>query len=180
MDRRWARCSAVLCAVAAMSPWPAFAVCTQSTTFVGADNGGSTSDFDNGESVVFTSIGADRLTFAGTSAQCHSHSGAITCSELAATGTAAVLVPSPNVTADHQTRNARALSNAGAAVLLHEDDLHERFSEVVPPLLGDAARLVEMEASARALARPDAAQRIAHRVLELAGAHATAPEAAFV
>ena len=45
---------------------------------------------------------------------------------------------------------------------------------------GDAARLVEMEASARALARPDAAQRIAHRVLELAGAHATAPEAAFV
>jgi UDP-N-acetylglucosamine--N-acetylmuramyl-(pentapeptide) pyrophosphoryl-undecaprenol N-acetylglucosamine transferase len=106
--------------------------------------------------------------------------GAITCSELAATGTASVLVPSPNVTADHQTRNARALSNAGAAVLLHEDELHERFSEVVPPLLGDPSRLVEMEASARALARPDAAQRIARRVLELADSRVEAPEAAFV
>jgi UDP-N-acetylglucosamine--N-acetylmuramyl-(pentapeptide) pyrophosphoryl-undecaprenol N-acetylglucosamine transferase len=94
--------------------------------------------------------------------------GAITCSELAVTGTASVLVPSPNVTADHQTKNARALSNSGAAVLLHEDELNGRFAEIVPPLLGDPMRLVEMESAARELARPDAARTIASRVLELA------------
>ena len=49
--------------------------------------------------------------------------GAITCSELAATGSAAILVPSPNVAEDHQTANARALSEEGAAVLLPEADL---------------------------------------------------------
>jgi UDP-N-acetylglucosamine--N-acetylmuramyl-(pentapeptide) pyrophosphoryl-undecaprenol N-acetylglucosamine transferase len=94
--------------------------------------------------------------------------GAITCSELTVTGTASVLVPSPNVTADHQTKNARALSTAGAAVLLHEDEVEERFVEVVEPLLSDPTRLVDMEAAARDIARPDAAQRIARHVLELA------------
>ena len=49
--------------------------------------------------------------------------GAITCSELAATGSAAILVPSPNVAEDHQTANARALSDEGAAVLLPEAEL---------------------------------------------------------
>ena len=63
-------------------------------------------------------------------------SGAITCSELAATGTPSVLVPSPNVTADHQTKNARALSDAGAAVLLPEADLDARFDDNVVALLG--------------------------------------------
>jgi len=118
----------------------------------------------------------DRVDFAYAAADLAlCRAGAITCSELAATGTAAVLVPSPNVVADHQTRNARALSTAGAAVLLHQDELMERFEEIVPPLLGDPMRLVDMEASARALARPDAAQRIARRVLELAGVESAAP-----
>ena len=45
--------------------------------------------------------------------------GAITCSELAATGSAAILVPSPNVAEDHQTANARALSEEGAAACGH-------------------------------------------------------------
>jgi UDP-N-acetylglucosamine--N-acetylmuramyl-(pentapeptide) pyrophosphoryl-undecaprenol N-acetylglucosamine transferase len=94
--------------------------------------------------------------------------GAITCSELTVTGTASVLVPSPNVTADHQTKNARALSTVGAAVLLHEDELEERFLEIVEPLLADPGRLVEMEAAARDIARPDAARRIALHVLDLA------------
>jgi UDP-N-acetylglucosamine--N-acetylmuramyl-(pentapeptide) pyrophosphoryl-undecaprenol N-acetylglucosamine transferase len=105
--------------------------------------------------------------------------GAITCSELTVTGTASVLVPSPNVTADHQTKNARALSTVGAAVLLHEDELEERFADVVEPLLADPARLVEMESAAREIARPDAAQRIARHVLELAAAQAAVAEDEF-
>jgi UDP-N-acetylglucosamine--N-acetylmuramyl-(pentapeptide) pyrophosphoryl-undecaprenol N-acetylglucosamine transferase len=94
--------------------------------------------------------------------------GAITCSELAVTATPAVLVPSPNVTADHQTKNARALADAGAALLLPESELGSQFPVVVPPLLADTARRLDMEEAARKIARPHAAREIAARVLALA------------
>ena len=94
--------------------------------------------------------------------------GAITCSELAVTGTPAVLVPSPNVTADHQTKNAQALATAGAALLVPEQELGSQFMVTVPALLASTERLLEMEEAARQLARPDAAQTIAQRVLVLA------------
>ena len=97
-------------------------------------------------------------------------SGAITCSELTVTGTPAVLVPSPNVTADHQTKNARALADAGAAVLLPERDLDARFDDSVLPLLRDPARLGEMSRAGRQIARPDAARTIAETVLALTDA----------
>ena len=95
-------------------------------------------------------------------------SGAITCSELAVTGTPSVLVPSPNVTADHQTKNARALEDAGAAVLLPEADLDARFDSAVLPLLHDRAARQGMADAALAIARPDAADTIARAVLALA------------
>jgi UDP-N-acetylglucosamine--N-acetylmuramyl-(pentapeptide) pyrophosphoryl-undecaprenol N-acetylglucosamine transferase len=97
-------------------------------------------------------------------------SGAITCSELAVTGTPSVLVPSPNVTADHQTKNARALAEAGAAVLLPETDLDARFEAVVPALLHDAAARRRMADAALAIARPEAAATIAEAVVALADA----------
>ena len=94
-------------------------------------------------------------------------SGALTCSELAVTGTPSVLVPSPNVTADHQTKNARALVEAGAAVLLEEADLDAQF-ERVTTLLHDASALEAMTAAAKEIARPDAANDIARAVVALA------------
>ena len=97
-------------------------------------------------------------------------SGAITCSELAVTGTPSVLVPSPNVTADHQTKNALALSEAGAAVLLPEPDLASQFEAVVPPLLHDSAARQSMTEAALAIARPEAAATIAEAVVALADA----------
>jgi UDP-N-acetylglucosamine--N-acetylmuramyl-(pentapeptide) pyrophosphoryl-undecaprenol N-acetylglucosamine transferase len=95
-------------------------------------------------------------------------SGALTCSELAATGTPSVLVPSPNVTADHQTRNAAALADAGAAVLLPEPRLAADFGATVIALLGDFARRAAMRAACATVARPDAARDIAHATLTLA------------
>ena len=95
-------------------------------------------------------------------------SGALTCSELAATGTPSVLVPSPNVTADHQTKNAAALADAGAAVLLPEPRLAGEFATVVLPLLHDAPRRAAMRAAAASVARPDAARTIAEAVVALA------------
>jgi len=97
-------------------------------------------------------------------------SGAITCSELAVTGTPSVLVPSPHATADHQTKNALALSEEGAAVLLPEADLDARFEGTVPALLHDEARRQSMAAAALRIARPDAAHTIAEAVVALAAA----------
>ena len=91
--------------------------------------------------------------------------GAITCSELAVTGTPSILIPSPNVTADHQTENARALGDA--AVVLPETDLG-RFPSAVAGLLADDAQLLDMQEVALSHARPDAAHTIAQAVLDLA------------
>ncbi len=96
-------------------------------------------------------------------------SGAITCAELAVTHTPAVLVPSPNVVADHQTKNARALADAGAALLLPESESDGAVERVVLPLLADTPRRLNMEEAARRIARPDASRTIATRVLRLAG-----------
>lgn len=96
-------------------------------------------------------------------------SGALTCSELMVTGTPAVLVPSPNVVADHQTKNARSMEEAGAAVLLPEPELEGRLVEVVTDLLSDSARLGRMADASRDRARPGAADTIARDVLEIAG-----------
>ena len=103
--------------------------------------------------------------------------GAITCSELTVTGTPAVLVPSPNVTADHQTKNARALVEAGAAVLLPEADLDARFDTTVLPLLHDDAARQRMADDALDIARPDAADTIARAVLALADSRGARPAA---
>lgn len=99
--------------------------------------------------------------------------GALTCSELTVTGTPAVLVPSPNVAADHQTKNARSLEGAGAAVLLPESDLDGRLAQVVGDLLNDPDALDRMAEAARERARPDAAETIARDVLTLADHYRT-------
>jgi UDP-N-acetylglucosamine--N-acetylmuramyl-(pentapeptide) pyrophosphoryl-undecaprenol N-acetylglucosamine transferase len=73
-----------------------------------------------------------------------------------------VLVPSPFVTADHQTANARHLERAGAAVVVPDPGLDgERLAFVVDALLADAPRLSRMAAAARAAAAPGAADEIA-------------------
>ena len=94
--------------------------------------------------------------------------GALTCSELMVTGTPAVLVPSPNVTADHQAKNAKSMERAGAARLLPEAALEARLSALVTRLLEAPAALDEMAAAARARAHPHAAETIARDVLALA------------
>jgi UDP-N-acetylglucosamine--N-acetylmuramyl-(pentapeptide) pyrophosphoryl-undecaprenol N-acetylglucosamine transferase len=95
--------------------------------------------------------------------------GAGTITELCAVGLPAVLIPLPEARGDEQTRNARVLSDAGAAVLLPERDLSpERLLAVVRGLLGAPDRLASMRARARALATPEAAARLADLILALA------------
>jgi undecaprenyldiphospho-muramoylpentapeptide beta-N-acetylglucosaminyltransferase len=95
--------------------------------------------------------------------------GSSTCFELLALGLPSVLIPSPFVTADHQTANARHMVAAGASVLVPDRELDgTRLVEEVDALLGDATRLSEMGAAARRAARPDAARAIAALVEETA------------
>ncbi len=87
--------------------------------------------------------------------------------EAAAAGKPAVLVPSPNVTSDHQTKNARYFEAGGGAVVVPETEL-VRVPELVLSLLGDPARLAAMSEAMLRVARPDAADQIAEELLALA------------
>ncbi len=85
--------------------------------------------------------------------------GAMSVSELAALGRAAILVPSPNVTGDHQRKNAMAPAARGGAILLPESELSRLCDEVLA-LLSDGKRRREMGARMRELHREDANARI--------------------
>jgi UDP-N-acetylglucosamine--N-acetylmuramyl-(pentapeptide) pyrophosphoryl-undecaprenol N-acetylglucosamine transferase len=87
--------------------------------------------------------------------------------ELAAAGVPAILVPSPNVTADHQTKNARFFQQAGGAIVVPESDLGH-VPELARSLLGDERRREEMSLAMRLVARPDAADEIADELIALA------------
>ncbi|MFL5872893.1 MAG: UDP-N-acetylglucosamine--N-acetylmuramyl-(pentapeptide) pyrophosphoryl-undecaprenol N-acetylglucosamine transferase [Solirubrobacterales bacterium] len=89
--------------------------------------------------------------------------------EVVAAGRPAILVPYPFATADHQSANAEWMRAGGAARVIADAELDpDALRAEVDAVLGDPARLAEMAAAARALARPDAARRIADQVLEAA------------
>ena len=95
--------------------------------------------------------------------------GASTVCEFAVAGKPAVLAPLKIALDDDQGENAALLAEAGGAVVLREDGLTaETLAETLGALLGDPARLASMAAAARAVARPDAAERLADLVEETA------------
>lgn len=96
-----------------------------------------------------------------------SRAGALSCSELALTGKPSILIPSPNVAGDHQTKNARSMAEDGAAELLKDEDAKENLSEIVEQLIFDQQRLQQMQQAALKLARPEASKEIAGKVLAI-------------
>jgi UDP-N-acetylglucosamine--N-acetylmuramyl-(pentapeptide) pyrophosphoryl-undecaprenol N-acetylglucosamine transferase len=96
--------------------------------------------------------------------------GATTLAEITAAGRAAILIPLPTATDDHQRRNAEALAAAGAAdVLLQNDLTGPVLADRLLALAADPARRRQMSSAAKSLARPDAARVIVDRALALAG-----------
>jgi len=97
--------------------------------------------------------------------------GATTCAELTAIGLPAILVPFPQAADDHQTINARALAEGGAARLLPQSELNaETLAQAVLDLVAEGRRpLQEMAAAAARLGRPDAAARVVDALERLAG-----------
>ncbi|MDD4952159.1 MAG: undecaprenyldiphospho-muramoylpentapeptide beta-N-acetylglucosaminyltransferase [Desulfovibrionaceae bacterium] len=85
--------------------------------------------------------------------------GATTVFELAASGAPAILVPFPFAAGDHQTKNARALAECGAALIIHQKDLSaQALADQAAGLLGSEDRLAAMSEAAGRFARPDAAR----------------------
>ncbi len=94
--------------------------------------------------------------------------GAMTLSELAATARAAVIIPSPNVTDNHQYKNAKLLADAGAAVLIEERELvGERLTAEVNRLISDRVARAEMEKNIADFAAKDVGRTIYGEICRL-------------
>ncbi|MBP9219687.1 MAG: UDP-N-acetylglucosamine--N-acetylmuramyl-(pentapeptide) pyrophosphoryl-undecaprenol N-acetylglucosamine transferase, partial [Sterolibacterium sp.] len=92
--------------------------------------------------------------------------GALTVAELAAAGVASLLVPYPHAVDDHQTGNARFLANAGAAILLPQNEM--TAERLLAAITLDRESLLQMALQAHDLAKPDATARVAQVCMELA------------
>ena len=97
-------------------------------------------------------------------------SGALTVSELAAAGRASLLIPFAAAAGNHQEFNARSLERSGGAEVLLEGQANfERVASVLARLLNDPRRLADMGQSARSVALPGAAEKIAGNLLSIGG-----------
>jgi len=100
-----------------------------------------------------------------------SRAGAGTIAELCAVAKPMILVPSPNVAEDHQTRNAEALVNKNAALLVKDHEAKERLIEQAIVLLENSIQCDELSRNSKKLAILNADELIAHEVLAIAETH---------
>ena len=96
-----------------------------------------------------------------------SRAGALAISELSLTGHPCILVPSPNVAEDHQTKNAQALADRGAAILIPDAEASDRLIDELLALIRDPARQESLRRRLRPLGRPQATAAIVNEVLAL-------------
>ncbi len=98
-----------------------------------------------------------------------SRAGASSCNEIAASGTPCILIPSPNVTDNHQEKNARALADNGAAILVLEKDCtSQMLMEHITHLLADTDARRDMEKALRKMCVLDSAERLCDIIGQLA------------
>ena len=97
-----------------------------------------------------------------------SRAGAGTISELCLVGKPSLLVPSPNVAEDHQTKNAGALAEKNAAVLIRDGEIDEVLFDKTFRLLREEERLAELAENIKKLAKPDATTKIVDEIIRIA------------
>ena len=96
-----------------------------------------------------------------------SRAGAISISEIAVVGKPSILVPSPNVTDDHQTKNAQVLSELNAAMLITDKDAPQTLVNACIELIKDTKKMSEMQEKLEQIAKPQATETIANRIASL-------------
>ena len=94
-----------------------------------------------------------------------SRAGASSVSELCVVGKPVIFIPSPNVAEDHQTKNARAIADKQAAILLRESELNELFADTFSTLIADEAQQEALSVHIKALAQPNATKDIVNLIL---------------
>lgn len=94
-----------------------------------------------------------------------SRAGASSVSELCVVGKPVIFIPSPNVAEDHQTKNARAIADKQAAILLRESELNEQFANTFSKLIADEAQQEALSAHIKTLAQPNATKDIVNLIL---------------
>lgn len=117
--------------------------------------------------VVVTQFIADMAKAYRAATLVVSRAGAGAISEIELLGKAAILVPSPNVAEDHQTKNALALADRGAAVMVRDADARQDLVSEILKLISDPAKLASMSENASAMALRDSDEKIADIVDKL-------------
>ena len=126
-------------------------------------------DYENCASIDMREYIYDMPTVMAAADVVIGRAGSATCNEIATTGTPCILIPSPNVTGNHQEKNARVLEAAGGAVVILEQDCTpEVLYAEVQGLLVDEDRREQMAKALRGLVKIDSAERICDIVEELA------------
>ena len=96
-----------------------------------------------------------------------SRAGAGIISELCVVGKPVVLIPSPNVAEDHQTKNAQALVDREAAILLQEKELNQKFESVFKQLSDDEQMRAKLAENIKSLALSDATENIVNEAVKI-------------
>jgi len=96
-----------------------------------------------------------------------SRSGALSLAEFMVLGIASILIPSPNVAEDHQTKNAQAMVDQNAAILLPDEMAKEKLKVTAEQLLKDTNKIEELRENIKKMAHPNAAKEIATEVIKL-------------
>jgi len=96
-----------------------------------------------------------------------SRAGALTLSEIQVLSKASILIPSPNVAEDHQTVNARSMTEKGAAVFISDKEAQEKLGDRILQLLSSTDQLNQLGENAGALAKTRAADKIASLALQI-------------
>ncbi len=94
--------------------------------------------------------------------------GATTIAEIAQIGIPVIFVPSPNVAANHQYKNAKVLVDAEAAELIEDFVFNEKIIEEVEKLINDAEKLDKLKLSIQKFAKPDAIKTISNEIIKMA------------
>lgn len=121
-----------------------------------------------GDAKVYEFIGRMDLAY-GVADVVISRAGALSITELCTAEKPCILVPSPNVAEDHQTKNAEALANINAAILVKDIDARTTLVDTLLDLLANEEKQKELRTNIATLSKPNAAETIAREVISLTG-----------
>ena len=96
-----------------------------------------------------------------------SRAGASSVSELCVVGKPVIFVPSPNVAEDHQTKNAQAIADEKAAILIKETELKDNFQKIFLEILNDKEKRKILSENIKALAKPNATKQIVDEIIKI-------------